>query len=248
VLSALAGSDELWAQGPEVPSSMLLIVMSLVLLLWTFLKFPRHLHILPASVREAAFVVTADKSSQEPKLRWLGWISGTTRIFVQSAALPVVALTLSDAQLTGHFHQSMAVAALLLLPIPFQIATSRLCASPCLPQNERLRSCAMLTILFAASCIYFLGFPGSGEWSIVFSRVLELLVLMIVLAVTVPRSVARLYQRRDGERSAVLLFWLQAYVGRLLGPVVAIALYTSMGYSTLLIVLCAGTAIVCASS
>ncbi|CAK9046351.1 unnamed protein product [Durusdinium trenchii] len=52
------------------------------------------------------------------------------------------------------------------------------------------------------------------------------------------------YQQKDAEHSIVVLEWLKAYVGRLLGPFCAVLLYSLLGYGPVLGVLAAATAMV----
>ncbi|CAE7850658.1 unnamed protein product, partial [Symbiodinium sp. KB8] len=63
-------------------------------------------------------------AQSDRKFRLTIWLSGTMRIFVQSAIVPVVALSMRDAQWTGNYRQTLAVAAMFLMPLPFEVFAS----------------------------------------------------------------------------------------------------------------------------
>lgn len=249
-LAALAGADELLAEAPDMLTSAVFALMSLSLLVWITLVFPRCLHVLPEQVR-----LGEPRSRGSPRnmqsmttLRRLAWISGTGRVFVQSAILPVAALSLRDAAFTGHFRQTITVAALCLLPVPFEAIASRVCCTcAARPSSRSGRGPILSGAAGAVMLLVAIALPranADSDWYALVTRVCALMGVMIVQAVAVPLNKARLYQLDDTERSQVLLAWMQAYVGRLLGPLVAIGLYSLVGYWPVLLCLCITTTVV----
>lgn len=249
-LAALAGADELLTDAPEVLSSAVFALLSLVLLLWIALVFPRRLHVLPEQVRWGGPRARGSGCNVPAMtaLRRLAWVSGTGRVFVQSAILPVAALSLRDAAFIGYFRQTITVAALCLLPVPFEAVASRVCCTcAARPGSRGGRGQIISGAAGAVMLLVVMAWPHTNamsDWFTLVTRVSALTAVMIVQAVAVPFNKARLYQLDDAERSQVLLAWMQAYGGRLLGPIVAIAMYSSMGYWPVLATLCVMTAIV----
>merc|ERR1719498_1940079 len=68
--------------------------------------------------------------------------------------------------------------------------------------------------------------------------------LVVTLAVATPFNASRLYQLPDAEGAIVLLEWMKAYIGRIIGPLTAVVVYTHLGYGALLGLLSLMTAIV----
>mmetsp|Transcript_30862 Transcript_30862/g.98464 ORF Transcript_30862/g.98464 Transcript_30862/m.98464 type:complete len:820 (-) Transcript_30862:90-2549(-) len=267
--AALAGSGELSASAPELLPSVVLALISLAYLAWVLLAFPRRLPTLSDRTRFPSRAVPAGPcvlampgspsrcASKEPckeadRCRAAVWLSGTARVFVQSAILPVVALSMRDAQWTGNFRQTFAVAALCLLPMPFEAFVSRLCCTCSLRQrpadgtdSSKLASGALGALALAVVSAAPRSLIGEdGDLTVLLARICELAVLMIILAVAAPISASRLYRLKDAERSIVVLEWMKAYVGRLCGPLFAVLAYSWLGYGPLLGVLCAATAVV----
>jgi len=231
----------------------------LTFLLSVLCAFPRRLPLLSQRVRfpsksGRANITRAqskrlarDECSRQQRMYF--YFSGTTRVFVQSAILPCVALAMRDAKLTGNFRQSIAVAAMCFIAMPFEAFASRICRS-C---SARIRQQHV-----ASSSRLFLGFVGAvamlvasaaprglmldtGNISQLLTRICELTALMIVLAMVAPLSATRLNQLEDAEQVTVILEWMKAYVGRLLGPMFTVFIYNWLGYGAMLTILCCAT-------
>jgi len=175
--------------------------------------------------------------------------SGTARVFVQSAILPCVALTMRDAQMTGNFRQTIAVAAICLIAMPFEAFAARICCSCSVRVREEdvthssrlflVSICAVGLLLVSAAPCGLMG--DTGDISQMLPRICELMALMIVLAMVAPLSTTRLNQLDDAEQVTVILEWMKAYVGRLLGPIFTVLVYNWLGYGVVLSILCVAT-------
>lgn len=234
--------------------------------------FPRYLHFLPDRVRfpekpdsTGTFVrqvspeitpeLAEHRRVEALKFRSPLLLSGTLRVFVQSAIMPVAALLMHDAQWTGQFRQSIAVATLYLLQLPFEALASRMCcvcsarapskndsnsadSNTADSSSAKIISAGLFVVLALAS------FPIMSNARLdlqLLQHMFELAGLVVMLAVAAPLNASRLYQLRDAERTIVTLEWLKAYIGRLLGPFAAVVVYTQVGYSALLAALSAAT-------
>lgn len=250
VTATLVGSVEFWADAPDLLVSGVLALLSLGLLVWVICSFPRRLHVLPDAVRfpqgETTSKQLSTRQGEADRLRRLAVISGTAHVFVQSAILPVVALSLYDANLNGHFRQSLGVAAFCLLPMPFQAMASRLCCSVRLHTRSVKDWTRIVSGAIGVLLLVVLVWPRGGEVGDTVNfleRISQLALLMLVLAMAVPFNTARLYQLKDAEHATLQLAWSQAYVGRLLGPAIAIATYEFLGYGPIFMLLCAATVV-----
>jgi len=254
--SFLFGSAERFSNIPEVLPAAFMVAVSSTFLAIILVAFPRHLSMLPDRVRFPRHALDIAKVRSRSKVdesgdyyRRIVWVSGTTRVFVQSAVMPIAALAMRDNGYTGKFRQSIVVAALSLLPMPFEAVASSICCYCATRVRARdskdvgkvISGTIGGLVLFAA-----LAFPhheGVDATSLA-SVITELAALMIALAVAAPLNASRLYQLEDAERSTVILVWMQAYFGRLLGPLLAVLLYNTAGYGSVLTMLCAATAVV----
>jgi MFS family permease len=255
-ISMLAGSGT----SELSPTSVVLALTTLLYLVWVLLAFPSRPHFLPDRVRFGD--QAASKPSTRPKISAaltgggngrLSIISGTTRVFVQSAIMPVVALSMRDAHWTGSFRQTIAVAAVCLLPMPFEAFASRICCT-CQTRSSDRRSGSELSKM-ASGAVGLVGLAiasakprdlkgEDGELMTLWTRLCELAILMIALAMAAPFNASRLSQLRDAERSMVMLEWMKAYVGRIGGPLFAVLVYSWAGYGPLLAGLVIATAVV----
>lgn len=250
-------SSKFLSEAPELAPSAILALISLAYLIWIVIAFPRHLHFLPHSVRFPGSKVlqgskdpAKEASKEEGTFRKFVWISGTTRVFVQSSVFCAVALLMRDAELTGHFRQCFAVAALCLFPMPFEMLASRVCCT-CSTRSKdsgNPRDLTMITSGALGAAVFvgivaWTGFGDEGESRALLVGFLELAALMVALSIAAPFNASRQYGLRDAERATVLLEWMKAYIGRLLSPLFAIVMYNFLGYRALLSVLCALTAI-----
>eukprot|EP00930_Biecheleria_cincta_P048163 TRINITY_DN33511_c0_g1_i1.p1 TRINITY_DN33511_c0_g1~~TRINITY_DN33511_c0_g1_i1.p1 ORF type:complete len:778 (-),score=83.47 TRINITY_DN33511_c0_g1_i1:97-2430(-) len=252
ISASLAGRDELPASMPELSPSLLLIALSLTLLFGLLLAFPRSLHKLPRSVRfpEGAFQSDDKKGSMESWQRQLLLFSGTARVFVQSAAVLALALEMRSAGMVRYFRQTKAVAGICMLPVTFTLGARILSAR--MPSFCRCgRAVAIFiasTVLIASQCAQFFNVEQSQPEYRLIVAYGELGSILVALAMATPQSVSRLYQSPDAEGTLVSLEWLKAYIGRLIGPVVALAIYICLGHDALVAVLCAGTILVALSA
>jgi len=250
VAAYIGGYSELPRTRPEFGTSVVLAFFSFMLLLWILLVFPRRLHRLPERVRfleSLGMVGEQEAQSSEAELRaWRRrlWTSGTVRVFVQSAAMMTLALWMRDAGLTGNFRQTKAIAVLCLLPVPFEALASGMCRPSWLPRpEERARIIAVGTVGVVVPIFAWTSYMGLSRSQGLNAAVagLELAVLLIALAIAAPFNASRLYQMKDAERSVVVLEWLKAYIGRLIGPIFALAVQNWLGYDPLLAMLCVAT-------
>jgi len=254
--SWLTGSHELRTRAPDVLPSLVLALMSLAYLVCVLILFPRRLPILSDRVRFPTRAFEGDKarkgSKEANKDRLVVWISGTTRVFVQSAILPTLALSMRDAQWTGNFRQTFAVAAICLLPMPFEATVSRICCACSIRARvadgadvSKWASGAIgLIALVITSAAPRSVIGEDGDLLALMTRICELAILMIALGMAAPLNASRLYQLKDAERAIVLLEWMKAYIGRLLGPLFAVLVYHWVGYRALLGALGSATAVV----
>lgn len=253
VTTWLAGAAELSSETPELWPSAVLALISLAFLAWVILCFPRRCPFLPDRVRFRGEKCPFPGSSSEGTTRITLWISGTTRVFVQSAILPAAALSMRDARWTGGFRQTMAVAAICLLPMPFEALASHIQCT-CSSRSSRVIKDGdvgkMVSGAIGAVAMLIAGFhPCSpdgedSDFQMVLLRICELGFLMVALAIAAPFNASRLLQQKDAERCVVLLEWMKAYIGRLLGPIFAVLFYRWAGYGPLLGVLSLATAVV----
>jgi len=253
----ILAAANLWK--PEAPELMPSLVFSLISLgcgVWVLVSFPRRPFALPERVRfsggngkDRRRISSGD---DDRKFRYTTWLSGTTRIFVQSAIVPVVGLSMRDAHWTGNYRQTFAVAAIFLLPLPFEVFASSL-SSGCGFRSRAKDDTNFSKLLsggVGAAALLIAGLQPrnvvgeEGEFLALITRICELGILMIALGMAAPFNASKLYQQKDAERSIVVLEWLKAYAGRLLGPFAAVLMYSYAGYGPVLCVLCIATALV----
>jgi len=154
-----------------------------------------------------------------------------------------------DAHLTGNFRQTIAVAAICLVAMPFEAFASRICCScsaRARPEDVTSSSRLFLGFIGAVALLVASAAPrglmgDTGDTSQLFPRICELAALMIVLAMVAPLSSTRLNQLDDAEQVTVILEWMKAYVGRLLGPTFTVLVYNWLGYGAVLTTLCVAT-------
>ena len=251
----LAGSRELRTDMPEIWPSIVLMLLTSAYLLCILGAFPRRLPQLSQRVRfpnklgrtsstgTQSKTLAREECSRQQRMRL--YFSGTARVFVQSAILPCVALTMRDAHLTGNFRQTIAVAAICLIAMPFEALASRICcscSSRARPEDVTSSSRLFLGVIGAfallAASATPLGLMGkTGDISQLFPRICELAALMIVLALVAPLGTIRLNQLNDAEQVTVILEWMKAYGGRLLGPIFTVLVYNWLGYDVVLTIL-----------
>mmetsp|Transcript_20724 Transcript_20724/g.44187 ORF Transcript_20724/g.44187 Transcript_20724/m.44187 type:complete len:835 (-) Transcript_20724:113-2617(-) len=260
--SQLAGYSELSVSAPELVPSSVLALISILYLVWVLMAFPKRLPVLPDRIRFPS------RPSDDPsarnrrsstkdlpdnrRYRLVVWISGTTRVFVQSAILPVAALSMRDTKWTGNFRQTYVVAAICLLPMPFEAIVSRITCGCGLRARGGAATDSSKMVSGAVGAIALLSASAAprnaqgeeGEFLALLIRIIELAVLMIALAMAAPFNSSRLFQLKDAERTIVILEWMKAYLGRLLGPIFAVTVYNWFGYGALLSLLCTATAVV----
>jgi MFS family permease len=256
-ISVLRGSGDLDTDAPDLHTSFVLAMLSFVYLVWVAACFPKYLHILPYRVRFPNLheIVNSVKDSCEGGVtediyRNAICSIATTRVFLQSAILVSAALAMREAHLTGNYRQTLAVAALCLLPMPFEAVTSRLCGN-CQhrSQSESKKEKGKMVggAIGVAVLTWFGIWSGAseeGELLMVLKTFLELVGLMIALAVTAPVNDSQLNKLREAEKTLVGLEWSKAYLGRLLGPPFAIIVFKYVGYQPLLRLLYVLTAVV----
>ena len=244
-------------EAPELIPSAVSLCVELAVMLWVGSVFPSRLVGLPEGVR---FIDWTTKSRRRAKLaesdrnfRLKVWLSGTMRIFAQSAMVPVVALSMRDAKWTGNYRQTLAVASMFLIPLPFEaVAGSAYCSCG----HRQAQDGTMVSKIFSGAiggaALLVAGLQpkniaaddGDGELFTLLTRIFELGILMVALGMAAPFNAAKLYQQKDAEHSIVVLEWLKAYIGRLLGPFCAVLLYSFLGYGPVLAVLALATALV----
>lgn len=255
MLFTIAGGALPW-ETPELIPSAVSLCIELAVMLWVGTTFPSRLIGLPEGVRVTDWTANGRRrrtklAQSDRKFRLTIWLSGTMRIFVQSAIVPVVALSMRDAQWTGNYRQTLAVAAMFLMPLPFEVFASSV---SCTCNFRTLRDGTHLSKIFSGAvggaALLVAGLqPRSvvgedGELMTLLTRIFELGILMIALGMAAPFNAAKLYQQKDAEHSIVVLEWMKAYIGRLLGPFCAVLLYSFVGYGPVLAVLATATALV----
>ena len=242
-------------EAPELIPSAVALCIEVLVMLWVGSVFPSRLVGLPEGVRYTDWTA---KGRRRPKkladsdrnFRFTVWLSGTMRIFVQSAMVPVVALSMRDANWTGNYRQTLAVAAMFLMPLPFEVIAGSLSFS-CgqrRPQDgttvSKIISGAIGGAALLVAGLQPQNIATDGDGELLLFRIFELGILMIALGMAAPFNAAKLYQQKDAEHSIVVLEWLKAYIGRLLGPFCAVLLYSFLGYGPVLAVLALATALV----
>eukprot|EP00438_Fugacium_kawagutii_P024755 Skav213505 [mRNA] locus=scaffold3849:268322:291457:- [translate_table: standard] len=256
MLFAISGGN-LPKEAPELIPSAVSLCIELMVMLWVGSVFPSRLNGLPEGVRFTDWTAkgryrskrAASDVESDRKFRLTVWLSGTMRIFVQSAMVPVVALSMRDANWTGNFRQTLAVASLFLLPLPFEaIAGGSVSCSSRDGAKDGTTFSKILSGAIGCAALLVAGLQpqsadGDGELLTLLSRIFELGILMVALGMAAPYNAAKLYQQKDAEHSIVVLEWLKAYVGRLLGPFCAVLLYSFLGYGPVLAVLALATAV-----
>lgn len=228
---------------------LVFIAFTLSFVVVVLLRFPRRLAFLPDRVRFPSGRRSSVTSTMESRRdRFMIWFSGTMRTAVQSAIIPVIALSMRDARWTGNYRQTFAVAAVSLLPMPVEALMSKSC---CLHRiHDAAYSSKMASGFIGAVALLVAGVePPSaagedGEILTLMLRIFELGILMIALGLAAPFNASKLYEQRDAERTIVILEWLKAYVGRVLGPITVVGMYSFVGYGPVLLALSAATAAV----
>lgn len=253
-----AGGEELSSETPELWPSVVLALTSLVYLVWVVFCFPLRCPFLPERARYPA--ATAPKldfgGAGEEFFKVRVWVSGTARTFVQSAVMPALALSMHDARWTGGFRQTAAVSAICLLPMPFEALAShiRCTCSMRATRDQDGDVSKLVSGVIGAAALLAAGLQPrksegeDGDFQTMMLRVFELGAVTVALGIAAPRNAAHLHQQPDAERCLVLLEWLRAYVGRLLGPLFAVIFYRCVGYVPLLGMLCLATAVVTATA
>jgi len=176
-------------------------------------------------------------------------LSGTLRVFVQSAACMTVVMCMRSAGDVHLFRQSCAVALLCLVPVPFEAIASGLWLKTSAPglQAHSGKISFVLLVAMALMCMWttmdsWLG--GAKDEMSTSLIMVELLLLKISLALVAPVNVSKLYQHRHAERSLVTLEWVKAYVGRLGGPLAAVLVLSFLGLGPLMAMLFTCTCVV----
>jgi MFS family permease len=233
---------------PELYSTIVQAVICFSFLVWVLVAFPSVIHLLPVRARFADKFEqgkrrkNSEDEQQSSHFRWVVLISGTARVFVQSAIMPVVALLMHDLGYVGQFRQSIAVATIYLLQLPFEALATKACTGCSVRLSTKSRTSMGLSrnllgsgaILITVISICSLVTTADKNLELLLRRLLQLAALMVMLAVAAPFNASRLYKLHDAERVIVTLEWMKAYVGRLLGPFFAILMYTTLGYGPLL--------------
>mmetsp|Transcript_78361 Transcript_78361/g.123414 ORF Transcript_78361/g.123414 Transcript_78361/m.123414 type:complete len:746 (+) Transcript_78361:58-2295(+) len=239
ITSMLSGQSEISVEEPELLPSAVITFISLSYMIWVILSFPSCLHPLPKSIR----FKNESLRSQTPKEKRRVWrqtdetearkrllLSGTTRVFVQSAIVLAVAVIMRDIELTGHFRQTYVVAILALLPVPFE-AWSRKC-SVFFSRCSAIVAGAVAVILLVA-CF------TASEMKTKFAA-LQLVVLILINIAIAPLTAGK-GQLSVPEKTMVVLEWTKCYLGRLCGPIFALVVYNLFGSAPLVILLCLAT-------
>jgi len=242
VAAFAAGRSSLSRSSPDMLTSIVLVWLSLALLVWILVCFPRKLHRLPDRVRFAA-IDPNEESSADMRARLV--LGGTTRVFVQSASMMMIALIVKDAGLAGDFMQSSAIAFLCFVQAPFEALALGLCC-PAWMRPQKTKEAAMAIVMLAIVIFATnLGLDSlcvaKNNMELAITATAELALIQVALAMAAPVNVARLNQHKDAERSLVMLEWLKAYAGRLLAPMFALTVQHFFGYDALFACLCVGT-------
>lgn len=228
MLSTISGGN-LPKEAPELIPSAVALCIEVVVMLWVGSVFPSRLVGLPEGVRYTDWTAKgrrrAKLAESDRKFRFTVWFSGTTRIFVQSAMVPVVALSMRDANWTGNYRQSLAVASMFLMPLPFEVIAGSVSCSCGPAAQDGTTVSKIISGAIGGAALLVAGLQpqniangGDGKLLTLLSRIFELGILMIALGMAAPFNAAKLYQQKDAEHSIVVLEWLKAYIGRLLGP------------------------------
>eukprot|EP00927_Polykrikos_kofoidii_P041948 TRINITY_DN3582_c0_g1_i5.p1 TRINITY_DN3582_c0_g1~~TRINITY_DN3582_c0_g1_i5.p1 ORF type:complete len:842 (+),score=109.48 TRINITY_DN3582_c0_g1_i5:98-2527(+) len=265
ILSRAPGCELLTSNKPDFLPSLAVFTFSIAYLLAVYLVFPSRLPVLADSIRfdNATESVSNDRSKPQEtdvsSYRFMLWISGTARVSVQSAIIPVIALCLRDAGWTGHFRQTIAVAGMCLLPMPFEAIVTKIRCS-CFsgrgghPRDTTQNSKAISGIVGVLSLILASFLPatvnGSGaveeaaDIKPLLSRIAELSTLCVALGMAAPFNASRLYQLPDAEYATAMLELMKAYIGRILGPLAAFIAYSVYGYNVIFGLMCLLTLVV----
>merc|ERR1712151_570638 len=134
-------------------------------------------------------------------------VSGSLRVFVQSAALMAIAVYMHDVGYMGYFRQSCAVAILCLIPVPFEGFASGVWLQETFPSLHKYgkRISFMTLVVLAVLSMSTLGFAFEASKQLSTGIFLtELILLQISLAFVAPSNVSR-YQHKHVERSLVIL-------------------------------------------
>lgn len=251
--SIVTGDENLSVKRPEMLSSIFMALASLALLLWILCAFPAKLYRLPSAVRFAAqapaeaknpkAVETADTSSERHAdgHACAGLLaSGTLYVSVQSAALISLALWMREAQLTGSFRQTKAVAALFCLPAIFEALASGLYCRSMLPKLQKHSKAIAIALVGVVVRVFVASQAAVDEKARVAYIGLGLSLLLLASAFVGPFKL----RHARVEDSLAALEWLKAYVGRLAAPILALAIQHTFGYVPLLGTLCCATVII----
>jgi len=276
VATAFSGSQ---TQRPALCTSVVFATLSLFLLFWILICFPRNMHRLPDRIRFLAMLndkgpqqnlssmtsgiqqdanedVEAQQSSEQTRLSWRCQLllSGTTRVFVQSAVIMALALWMRGVGLTEGFVQTKAIGLVLLLPAPLEAWSSGALSPPswcaslvaAIGKSDRVREVALLMVGAAMALWSISSLCGPVKDPVLSTGLagMELTSLLLALALATPLNASRLYALKDAERATVLLEWLKAYIGRILGPLFAIIVQHWLGYGPLLMILSLATVLV----
>jgi len=209
--------------------SAVLVLASLAYFIWVKVGFPKCLHFLPDPVRFPKMNENASflhGRCDEDVYRKMVLGIGTARVFLQSAIMLAAALSMHDAHLTGNYWQSIAVAALVLVPMPFEAIALKVCG--CCQSRSQVESKKnqrlLVVVTMGATVSIIMGMlPRSGEEGQLLTQLktfAELVGLMIVLAIGAPFNDSRLNQLRDAEQSMVWLEWMKGepHLTQLLPP------------------------------
>jgi len=262
-------STRAMTERPEVLSAVVFAALAAALLTWIWIAFPSSVYRLSHRVRfpelpraEAQRVLEGQQKTESNESvnvrsesgalgRVMLLLSGSLRVFVQSASLMAIAIHMSDVGDVGFFHQCCAVALLCFIPAPFEAFASGLCrrrASSGM-QAQAGRLSFVLLVVAALLCM----FTTLGSWEATSRRstgifVAELVLSQISLALVAPSNVSRLYRHKHVERSLVTLEWAKAYVGRILGPIAVLVVHSVFGFAPVLLMLFGGTFLVAATA
>lgn len=253
VASSCVGRHTLSSDAPELASSVVIASLSLVLLIWVTLRFPRRLHILTNSVRfPDALMLTQEGSTEIPwrcGLKATLLITGTMRIFVQFAAVIALALQMRDANLFGEFRQTKMAAAVFAFLAFIDAMSTLLRGCEWMPQPLRTRLSGRIvaiglvgTVALEFCCTSWSRQRHDRDGLLRINlAAFEVVTLLVGLCAAAPKFEAGLQRLEDAEQTIVTLEWLKAYVGRLVGPIFAVAVYVFFGYDALLGILIAAT-------
>merc|ERR1712136_120084 len=192
LLSLSVGSEELFSGIPEFLPSAFMTCVSTIFLGWILAAFPRHLQVLPERVRCPRFGSSVTQSpilngkgrqsksatSNNDYYRRIVWISGTTRTFVQSAVMPIAALA--------------------IVPMPFEAVASSVCCYCATHVRARDGKDVGKGISGFLGCVVLLAslaWPlGEADATSLVSIIAQLGALMIALAIAAPINASRLVQ------------------------------------------------------